>query len=389
MAASRNKTANDSPELQITLGAEEEFFLVDPDTLDILPDPTPQIFAACEQRIMPHKVTPEFLRAQIETNTRVCSSVKHLVKSMRATRQIVSEAAAEHGAVVMAASTHPFAAWTDQVTTPRERYRDFEIVYQESLRRFLVGGMHIHAGFGTPDSRIRVMTAIRRYLPLLHALSSSSPFNEGRETGFKSFRLNMVGALPRTGLPGPMWSWAEYEALVANYQRLEFIQNGSELWWDIRPSHAFPTLELRICDVCTRIEDAASVAALYTCLIRWLLRLDAEGELPPEPPTEIIAEDRWLAQRYGVLAFLGDNRSRGRIDLEDHALLLMEKLAEDAAALDCEDELGHALQIIQEGSGADRQVDHYRLRRVEGDSHEEALRAVVELVLAEFREGME
>jgi len=380
---------NDSPELQITLGAEEEFFLVDPATLDILPDPAPQIFAACEQRIMPHKVTPEFLRAQIETNTRVCSSVKQLVKSMRATRQIVAEAAAEHGAVVMAASTHPFAAWTDQVTTPRERYRDFEIVYQEALRRFLVGGMHIHAGFGTPDSRIRVMTAIRRYLPLLHALSASSPFNEGRETGFKSFRLNLVGALPRTGLPGPMWSWAEYEDLVANYQRLEFIQNGSELWWDIRPSHSFPTLELRICDVCTRIEDAASVAALYTCLIRWLLRLDAEGKLPSEPPTEIIAEDRWLAQRYGVLAFLGDTRSRGRIDLEEHAILLMEKLAEDAEALDCEEELEHALRIIQEGSGADRQVDHYRLRRLEKDSHEEALRSVVKLVLAEFREGIE
>ena len=385
---------NGPAELRISLGAEEEFFLVDPDTRNILTSPVPEIFAECERRIAPHKVPTDFLRSQIETNTRVCGSVAELADAMRETRRVVVEAAAEHGAAVMAASTHPFAAWTDQLVTPRERYRDFEIVFQESLRRFLVGGMHIHAGFGDGDSRIRVMTALRRYLPLLHALSASSPFNEGRETGFKSFRLNLVGALPRTGLPGALGSRAEYDELVEGYRRLEFIQNGSELWWDIRPSHSFPTIELRICDVCTRLTDAVSIAALYACLIRWLLRRDRDGGLPAEPPTEIIAENRWIAQRYGVLAFLGDIRGRGgtgsgdggRIDVGDHAALLVEELAEDAAALECEEELSHALRIVQEGSGADRQVDHYRLRRLEGDDHDQALRSVVDLILAETKD---
>ena len=163
----------------------------------------------------------------------------------------------------MAASTHPFADWRAQAPTPRERYERFAVTFQDSVRRFLISGMHIHAGFGDPDSRIRVMTAIRRYLPILHALSASSPFVEGRETGFKSFRLNLMTGLPRTSLPGPLRSRAEFDRLVADYQRMDFIGDASELWWDIRPSSKFPTVEMRICDVCTRIDDAMCIVALY------------------------------------------------------------------------------------------------------------------------------
>ena len=221
---------------------------------------------------------------------------------------------------IFAASTHPFASWREQAPTPGERYRRFASTYQESVRRALVGGMHIHAGFGDEDSRIRVMTALRRYLPFLHALSASSPFNGGHETGFKSFRLTVMGALPRTGLPSPLHSRAEYERLVAEYLRMDYIGDARELWWDIRPASAFPTIELRICDVCTRLEDAVSIAALYASLIRWLLRHDRDGTLPPEPHTELIFQDRWIAQRYGVLAFFGDRASgSGRIDIDDYA----------------------------------------------------------------------
>ena len=226
---------------------------------------------------------------------------------------------------------------------------------------------HIHAGFGDPDLRIRVLTAIRRYLPLLHALSTSSPFHEGHETGFKSYRLNLAGNLPRTTMPGPLWSRAEYDRLVAEYQRMQFIDDGSELWWDIRPSQAFPTIEMRICDICPRLEDALCIAALYASLIRWLVRRDREGTLPPEPPTELIAEDRWIAQRYGVLAFFGDRaKGSGRVDIADHAAALIEELAADARALGCEEETRRALTIVREGTGADRQVDLYRLRRPGG-----------------------
>ena len=382
----------ESPETQdlaITLGVEEEFFLVDPESRDLVADPDEGIFEACERSGGPHKVVHEFLRSQIETNTRVCSSVADVREALSETRRLVVEAAEAHGARVMAASTHPFASWREQAPTPGERYRRFASTYQESVRRALVGGMHIHAGFGDEDSRIRVMTALRRYLPFLHALSASSPFNGGHETGFKSFRLTVMGALPRTGLPSPLHSRAEYERLVAEYLRMDYIGDARELWWDIRPASAFPTIELRICDVCTRLEDAVSIVALYASLIRWLLRHDRDGTLPPEPHTELIFQDRWIAQRYGVLAFFGDRASgSGRIDIDDYAADLVEALADDARALGCEAEVRRALTIVRDGTGADRQIDLYRLRRLEGDSEAEALHRVVDQVLTETKEGL-
>ena len=373
----------------ITLGIEEEFFLVDPETRDLLSDPDPRIFEACERDRGPHNVAPEFFRSQIETGTKVCRSVAEARAALRETRRLVVAAAAEHGAAVVAASTHPFAAWRAQMVTPRERYERFALTFQESLRRLVVGGMHVHAGFGDADSRIRVMTALRRHLPLLHALSASSPFSNGGETGFKSYRLAIMGALPRTSLPAPLSSRADFDRLVGTFQRLKFIESASELWWDVRPSHAFPTVEMRICDVCPRIDDAVGIAALYACLVRRLLRLDRVGRLPPEPPTEIIAENRWLASRYGVLAFFGDEDGAGRVDIEERAAALVELLADDACALGCEPELRHVLGIVRDGAGADRQIDHFRLRRLEGDTEDEALRSVVDLAIAETREGID
>ena len=375
-------------DLTITLGVEEEFFLVDPDTRDMLADPDPKIFEYCQEHAAPHKVVPEMLRSQIETNTRVCNSVAEVREALGETRKLVCDAAASRGAAVIASSTHPFAVWQAQLTTSRKRYEDFEMTYQEAVRRFLVGGMHVHAGFGDPDARVRVMTAIRRYLPILLALSSSSPFNHGNDTGYKSYRLCLIGVLPRTSLPGPLYSAAEYEALLNNYRRMNFISDGSELWWDIRPSQHYPTVELRICDLCPRLEDAMCIVALYACLIRMLLRQYQAGGLPEEPLTEIIAENRWLAQRYGVLGFLGNTDDGGRTDIADLVTEMVEAVAEDAVALNCEAELRHALDIVANGSGADRQTDHFRLRLLEGDTEAQAFTSVVDLILEETRAGI-
>ncbi len=377
-----------SKDLEITLGIEEEFFLVDPETRDMVSDPDPGIYKTCERNRGPHKVVTEFLRSQIETNTRVCASVAEVREALVETRRLVIEAAAQHGTGVLAASTHPYASWTAQMPTPKKRYERFVVTFQESVRRLLIGGMHIHAGFGDPDERIRVMTALRQYLPLLHALSTSSPFNAGNLTGFKSYRLSLFGVLPRTSLPGPLHSREEYDRLVEDYKRLQFIEGGNELWWDIRPADLHPTVELRICDICPLIDDAVCIAALYASLIRWLLRQDRAGALPPEPRTEIIAENRWLAQRYGAFAFLGDTRHGGRMDINDYAMGLLEELDGDARALGCREELSRVSSIIRHGSGADRQLDHYRLVRLEGATKMEALRSVVDLVIAETRQGV-
>ena len=375
-------------DLTVTLGVEEEFFLVDPETRDLLADPDPQIFEACKANQGPHKVVHEFLRSQIEISTRVCASVSEVRTALVETRRLMIEGAAQYGAAVLASSTHPFAAWDMQLPTPNDRYESFANTYQESVRRLLVGGLHVHAGFGEPETRIRVMTALRRYLPLLNALSASSPFSGGRETGFKCGRLNLLGALPRTSLPRELYSKAEFDRLVQDYQRMEFIGDGSELWWDIRPSHAYPTIEVRICDICPRLEDTLGIVALYASLVRWLTRQARENRLPPEPPTEIIAENVWLAQRYGVLAFLGDTMKGGRIDIADQMVQLVDDLSIDAQALGCENELRHTLNIIREGAGADRQIDCFRLSLLDGATREEALRSVVDLTLAETAAGI-
>jgi len=265
------------PGLEFTFGIEEEFFLVDPETRDIIADPDPGIMERCERESGPHTVVPELLRSQVETNTRVCSSIADLRTALAETRRLVVEAAEAYGARAMAASTHPFAAWREQQVTPKARYQEAEIALQEAVRRFLVGGMHIHAGFGDPDSRLRVMTAIRRHLPLFIALSASSPFNDGGFTGFKSYRPIVIGALPRTGLPGPFRSQAEFDGLVEEYRRIGAIRDSSELRTDIRPSHAYPTIEIRSCDICPRMDESMALAALYASLLRRLLRQD-EGE---------------------------------------------------------------------------------------------------------------
>ena len=373
-------------DLNMTLGVEEEFFLVDPESRDLIADPDPAIFESCKRASGPHTVVHEFLRSQIETNTRVCADFIELREALTETRRLVIDAARQHNVAAIASSTHPFADWRAQLPTPQERYQRFAITYQER-RSFLVNGMHIHAGFGDPESRIRVMTALRRYLPLLNALSASSPFSTGRETGFKSYRLNLLSVVPRFGLPPAFSSRNDYESLLEAYQSHRFITDGSELWWDLRPSPKYPTIELRICDICTRLDDALAVAAVYACLIRRLLRQDAGKALPPEPASDIIAENRWLAARYGVLAFFGDLATGGRIDIDDHLSALVEDLAEDARALGCEAELHRSLTIIREGAGADRQLDHFRLRRLEGNSMEEALRSVTDLVIRETMDG--
>ena len=369
--------------MDITLGIEEELMIVDPTTRDVIADPNPDIFEQARERAAPHRVVNEFLRSQIETNSKVCGSVRELARSLRETRNVVIEAARSHGARVIASSTHPWARWEAQQVTEKARYRRAAAEYQDTVRQFFIGGMHVHAGFGTPDLRIKVMDALLEYLPLMLALSTSSPFHAGRLTGLKSYRQTAVGALPRTGLPPAIGSEAEYTRIVETYRRMKAIEDGSEIRWDIRPSAAYPTIELRICDICPRIEDAVAIAALYACLIRHIALEIEEGRRHPRAPREFIQESRWLAQRYGTFAFLPElGRSEARTIAEITTELVSE-LAADAEALGCEQGLGQVIRIGEQGSSAERQEDTYRETMLDGASERDALRAVVDLIIAE------
>ena len=369
--------------MKITLGIEEELMIVDAATRDVISDPDPAIFDLARERAAPHRVVNEFLRSQIETNSKVCASVAEVGQSLRDTREAVIGAAHAHGARVIASSTHPWARWETQQVTEKPRYRSSAALFQDAVRQFFIGGMHIHAGFGNADLRIEVMDALLPYLPFMLTLSASSPFHAGRLTGLKSYRQTAVATLPRTGLTPVMRSEAEFERVVATYREIGAIADASELRWDIRPSAAYPTIELRICDICPRIEDAVAIAALYACLIREIAQDIQEGRAPASPPREVIEESRWLAQRYGTFAFLPTHGVHEAPSVAEVATELVSRLSPHARALGCEEALGHVVTIGEQGSSAERQEDCYREAKLDGASEAEALRAVVDQIIVD------
>ena len=369
--------------MEITLGIEEELMIVDAQTGDVVSDPDPALFERARARAAPHRVVSELLRSQIETNSKVCASVAEIGQSLRETRAAVIDAARAHGARVIASSTHPWARWESQQVTEKPRYRSVTADFQDTARRFFVGGMHIHAGFGDADLRIQVMDALLPYLPLVLALSASSPFHAGRLTGLKSYRQTAIGALPRTGLTPVMRGEPEFERIVRTYREIGAIADASELRWDIRPSASYPTIELRICDICPRIEDAVAIAALYACLIRELAEAIRAGTRPAMPAREVIEESRWLAQRYGTFAFLPTHGLPEAPSVVEVATELVSRLSPHARALGCEDALARVVTIGQRGSSAERQEDTYREARLDGASEAEALRAVVDRIIAD------
>lgn len=374
--------------MKYTIGVEEEFFLVDPGTRDLIAEPSEAIFEMCERNAGPHNVVHEFLNAQIETNTKVCASISELRDALYETRRIVLNAAHAHDAAVIAASMHPYAKWREQSSTPKQRYEEFEMRMQDAVRRLVVSGMHIHVGFGDEDQRVRIMTTLRNYMALFCVLSASSPIVEGEPTGFRSFRLSSISGLPRAGTPPLLKSWAEYEQVVQELQSLDFIHDGTELWWDIRPSAKYPTIELRICDTCPLVEDSVALAALYTCLIHYLQTLDKQGALPSPQSLQVIEENRWHAQRYGILAFLADPQTGKRRLVGEIADELLSALKASAQICECETELALIESILTRGTSADRQFDTMKLSELDGASREEALRNVVDLLIAETKVGV-
>ena len=373
----------EGPAIEITLGIEEELLIVDATTRDVIADPDPAIFAQASESAVPHQVVSELLRSQIETNSKVCRSVAELARSLRETRRAVIVAARAHGARVIASSTHPWSRWEAQQVTEQPKYRRAAAAYQDTARQFFIGGMHVHAGFATAELRIKVMNALLAYLPLMLALSTSSPFHSGRLTGLKSYRQSAIAQLPRTGLPPAIGGEAEFARIVETYRGIGAIRDGSELRWDIRPSATYPTIELRICDICPRAEDAIAIAALYACLIRRITHEIEQGRQSPAPPRELIEEGRWLAQRYGTFAFLPEHGRDEARSVAEIATDLVTRLSPHARALDCEGALRHVIRIAEQGASAERQEDTYREALLDGASESEALRAVVDQIITD------
>ena len=371
----------------LTIGIEEEYHLVDVTTRALVAEAPPGFIAECE-RILGPQVSTEFLRSQIEIGTRPCRTLAEARAELQRLRAGIVASAARHGLAPIAASTHPFARAGEALHTDRARYHALAHDLAGLGRRLLVCGMHVHIGIEDNEQRIDLMNQLRYFLPHLLMLTTSSPFWEGEDTGLKSWRLAIFRELPRTGLPGRFNSWDEYRQTVDVLVRGKVMEDASKIWWDLRPSARFPTLEMRITDVCTRVGDAVTVAALLVCLTRMLHRLRRNNQSWRTYPVFLLEENRWRAQRYGLKGSLFDF---GRGELVPYADLLEEILTlihEDAVALGCLNDVLGARRILAEGTSADRQLARFASAIAAGATRQEALEVVVDHLIAETRSSV-
>jgi len=370
-----------------TLGIEEEYHLVDRETGELASEPPAELLSECERRLQ-GRVGPEFLRSQIEVGTGVWQTVGEAGAELAELRRVVVEVAAVHGLAPLAAATHPFSSWEQLRPTDKARYAQLSRDLEGVGRRLAICGLHVHVGLDDDDLRIDLMSQVAYFLPHLLALSTSSPFWRGSPTGLKSYRIAVFNELPRTGLPTLFESWGEYQRHVDVLVRCGVIDDPSRIWWDVRPSFRFPTLELRVTDVCTRLDDTLAIAALFQCLLRMLWRLKRVNQRWRRYATMLIAENRWRAQRYGTDAGLIDF---GRGEIVPYAALLEEIIAlvrEDAEALGCLPQVEAARQILVRGTSAHRQMALHRQALAAGLPAAEALRAVARSLIAETAEGL-
>lgn len=372
---------------KFTIGIEEEYLLVDKDSRGLVVDPPQSLIGECEQ-LCGGQVTSELLRSQIEVGTKVCNNVQEAREDLARLRRIVIDVADRHGLAPIAASTHPFSRWSEQKHTRKDRYDELTEEMQGAARRMVICGMHVHVGIGDDSLRIDLMNQMSYFLPHLLALSCSSPFWEGRDTGLKSYRLTIFDALPRTGLPERFQSYAEYQRHVEILINAGLIEDSTKIWWDLRPSGRFPTLETRIMDVCTRLDDAISLAALLVCIMRMLYRLRLSNQRWRTYTQFLIRENRWRAMRYSFDGGLIDFAKGKVAPFEQLLAELMSLTAEDAQALGCEKELGAVRDILGRGTSAHRQLKAYELAAAAGAEPDDCLKAVVDTLVTDTAEGV-
>ncbi len=370
-----------------TIGIEEEYLIVDIESRELVQDLPDGLMAACEE-IIGGQVSPEFLRSQIEIGTKVCRSIDEAGADLKRLRRAVADVCGEYGLAPIASSTHPSADWFQQRHTDAPRYNILARALGGVIRRLLICGMHVHVGIEDEDARVDLMNQVLYFVPHMLALSTSSPFWNGTDTGLKSYRTSVFRAVPRTGMPDEFESWAEYQRHVAVLVGAGVIEDATKLWWDLRPSARYPTLELRSNDICTNVEDTLTVAALYVSLLSMLYRRRVENQRWRIYSRMLIEENVWRAQRYGIAESLIDF---GRGELVPYPQLLeelIELVREDAEMLGCIEQLTHARTILERGTSADTQLNIFHKALASGAEDHEALENVVDWLIAETVNGV-
>jgi glutamate---cysteine ligase / carboxylate-amine ligase len=357
-------------ETSYSFGVEEEYFLTHLDTMDAVREAPEDLFRRLKD-LTGGRAGHESLQAQLEVSTEPHNSAKALKEQLSSLRKAASTTAAKYGYAILAAGTHPTAQWEDIASTPSDRYAKVMDALQMIGRRNMLCGMHVHVELPDPERRVDVMVRMLPYIPIFLALSTSSPFWRSRSTGLKGYRLAAYDELPRTGLPD-LFSGDDYDRYVAVLVKAGVMEDASHVWWMIRPSHSYPTLELRAPDCCTRLDDAVAIACLFRAVARHLFRNPDVNADISAVDRAIAVENKWRAQRFGVSGTFAARD--GPLSIGEVLDNLTDRIGEDIDALGCSREIQHCHTIISDGTSADAQLKVYQEREHEGISR--AMRAV-------------
>jgi glutamate---cysteine ligase / carboxylate-amine ligase len=363
---------------RFTIGVEEEFQIIDPATGE-LRSHVMQLVSAASADIV-EQVKHEMHQSIVETGTKICENVSELRIEMHRTRGELVAAAERAGLQVAAAGTHPFSSWIDQIISPGERYQNIVEELQQLARSLLIFGMHVHVAMPDKQTTIDMMNMVRYFLPHLLALSTSSPFWMGRNTGLKSFRTTVFRRFPRTGVPEQFESWSAYENFINLLVKLNSIDNGKKIWWDVRPHPTFGTLEFRMCDVATKVEEAVAIAALTQAIIVKLYHLYKNNQSWRIYRRALIEENNWRAARYGIEGKLIDFGKEAEVPTRELIPELLELVDDVVDDLGSRSAVEYVHTILNEGTSAERQL---RVYQQTGD-----LKAVVKHLVEETRAGV-
>jgi glutamate---cysteine ligase / carboxylate-amine ligase len=381
------------PTPPLTMGIEEEYQIIDPKSRN-LHAYISEFLSQDKQRKISLNLMPELMQSQVEVGSNVCQNIGEIRQEVVRLRRAICELAAENGLAIAAASTHPFARWDEQSITEGVRYKELLDDMQSIAKRLLIFGMHVHVGFGSSleskNLMIEIMNQARYFIPHLLALSTSSPFWHGRNTGLRSYRSVVFESLPRTGIPHSFQSWGEYQ----NYERTLGMVGAfgktdtrAKIWWDIRPHPVFDTLEFRITDICTKVDEAVCIAALFQAICAKLLKLRRQNMSWRQYRHMHITENKWRAVRYGINGKLIDFGLQESIPFPELMNELLELLDDVLDDLGSRKEVEYVHTILRNGTSADRQVATYKANGG-NDNSEEALKMVVDQLVAETKEGL-
>ena len=363
----------------LTIGIEEEYQIIDPETRELKSYITELLEAG--KMVMAEQVKAELHQSIVEVGTKICVTPAEARAELVRLRKGVMELAGRKGLKIAAAGTHPFSSWLEQEITPFERYAGVKQDMQILAQQLLIFGTHVHIGIEDPEFLIDAMNVARYMLPHILCLSTSSPFWMGQDTGLKSYRSIIFRNFPRTGTPPMLGARAEFDQLVDTLVRTGCIPDGSKIWWDARPNPRYPTLEFRVCDVCTRVDEAVCLAALFQALIYKLWKLRRDNLTFRVYPSALIDENKWRAVRYGLDGNLIDFGRRAELPARELIRELIEWFLDDVLdELGSRTEVEYAYRILERGTSADRQIATFR--RTGG------LKAVVDQLIAETEEGV-